>query len=113
MKEKEKYGFSIMNADRIFDFLLLEGQIKLSVNRTIPLATEFKNSKYYKWHNAVSHNTCECRMFCNKIQSAIEQGWIKFDAPEKPIKIDGHPFPANIVDVKDQDAKTGGQDLDF
>ena len=46
-------------------------------------------------------------MFCKEIQSAIEAGRIKFDVPEKPMKIDGHLFPVNIVHAKDQDAKTG------
>ena len=30
---------------------------------------------------------------------AIEQGRLKFETPNKPMKIDGHPFPANMVDV--------------
>ena len=46
-------------------------------------------------------------MFYKEIQSALEAGRIKFDAPEKPVKIDGHPFPTNMVEVKDQNAKTG------
>ena len=58
----------------------------------IPLAVELKNRKYYKWHNVVSHNTCECRVFYKEIQLAIEAGRIKFDVPKKPMKIDGHPL---------------------
>ena len=46
-------------------------------------------------------------MFCKEIQSAIEAGKIKFDAPEKLMKIDGHPFPTNMVEVMDHDAKKG------
>ena len=38
-------------------------------------------------------------MFRQQIQSAKEQGRLKFEAPKKPMKIDGHPFPANMVDV--------------
>ena len=38
-------------------------------------------------------------MFRQQIQSAIEQGRLKFETPKKPMKIDGHPFPANMVDV--------------
>ena len=100
-KGKEKYGFDITKADRIFDLLLQEGQIKLSANHTIPSAVELKNRKYCKWHNAISHSTNECRVFYKEIQSVIEAGRIKFDAPEKPMKINGHPFPANRVEVKD------------
>ena len=38
-------------------------------------------------------------MFRQQIQSAIEQGRLKFETPKKPMKIDGHPFLANMVDV--------------
>ena len=72
-----------------------------------------KNHKYCKWHNAISHNTNECRVFCKEIQSAIEAGKIKFDAPEKPMKIDSHPFPTNMVEVMDHDAKKGPKLLSF
>ena len=34
-----------------------------------------------------------------QIQLAIEQVRLKFEAPKKPMKIDGHPFPTNVVDV--------------
>ena len=30
---------------------------------------------------------------------AIEQGRLKFETPKKLMKIEGHPFPANMVDV--------------
>ena len=38
-------------------------------------------------------------MFRQLIQSGIEQERLKFEAPKKPMKIDGHPFPTNMVDV--------------
>ena len=38
-------------------------------------------------------------MFRRQIQSAIEQGRLKFETPKKLMKIDGHLFPANMVDV--------------
>jgi len=37
-KEPEKFAFDITKTDRIFDFLLQEGQIKLSPNHVIPSA---------------------------------------------------------------------------
>ena len=30
---------------------------------------------------------------------AFEQGRLKFEAPKKTMKIDGHPFATNMVDV--------------
>ena len=73
-KEPEKYGFDITKADKIFDLLLSEGQIKLKPYHKIPSAEELKNMKYCKWHNATSHDTNECKVFRQQIQSAIEQG---------------------------------------
>ena len=91
-KEPEKFAFDITKADRIFDFLLQEGQIKLSPNHVIPLAEELKKMKYCKWHNATSHSTNECKVFRQELQSAIESGRIKFDSSkaQKPMKIDQH-----------------------
>jgi hypothetical protein len=73
---------------------------------TIPSAEELKRMKYCKWHNATSHDNNDCKIFRQQIQSAIEQGKLKFVIPakaEKPMKIDQHPFPTNIVEVSRKD----------
>lgn len=36
---------------------------------------------------------------------AIEQGRIKFRNPNKSMKIDGHPFPTNALDINNQEAE--------
>ena len=77
-KEPEKFAVDITKANRIFDFLLQEGQIKLLPNHVIPSAEELKKMKYCKWHNATSHSTNECKVFRQQLQSAIESGRIKF-----------------------------------
>ena len=62
--------------------------------------------KYCKWHNATSHDTNDCKIFRQQIQSAIEQGKLKFETPtkaEKLMKIDQHPFPTNTVEVSSKD----------
>jgi hypothetical protein len=105
-KEPEKLGFDITKADKIFDLLLQQWQIKLSQFHTIPFAEELKRMKYCKWHNATSHDTNDCKIFRQHIQSAIEQGRLKFETPtkaEKPMKIDQHPFPTNMVEVSSKD----------
>ena len=63
-KESEKFGFDITKPDKIFDLLLSEGQIQLKPYRKIPTDQELKNMKYCKWHNATSHDTNECKVFC-------------------------------------------------
>jgi hypothetical protein len=44
-KELETFSFDITKVDRIFDFLLQEGQVKLSPNHVIPSAEELKKIK--------------------------------------------------------------------
>jgi hypothetical protein len=93
-KEPEKFSFDITNADKIFYLLLQQGQNKLSQFHTIPSVEELKRFKYCKWNNATSHNTNDCKIFRQQIQSAIEQVKLKFETPtkaEKPMKIDQHP----------------------
>ena len=63
-KEPEKYGFDITKADKIFDLLLSEGQNKLKPYHKISIDQELKNINYCKWHNATSHDTNECKVFC-------------------------------------------------
>jgi ribosomal protein L25 (general stress protein Ctc) len=67
----------------------------------IPSAEELKKILDYKWHNATSHSTNECKVFSQQLQSAIETKRIKFgnSKTQKPIKIDQHPFPANMLDA--------------
>ena len=69
-KEPEKFAFDITKAYRIFDFLLQEGQIKLSPNHVIPSTEELKKIKYCKWHNETSYSTNECKVFRQLLQSA-------------------------------------------
>jgi hypothetical protein len=62
--------------------------------------------KYCKWHNAMSHDTNDCKIFRQQIQTAIEQVRLKFEIltkAEKPMKIDQHPFPTNTVEVYSKD----------
>jgi len=96
-KEPELYGFDIPKADKIFDLLLSEGLIKLKPYRKIPSEEELKNMKYCKWHNAMSHDTKECKVFRQQIQLAFEQRKLKFETPKRTMK--SHVMRRNIGDV--------------
>ena len=65
-KEPKKYGFDITKADKIFDLLLSECQIKLKPYHKILTDRELKSIKYCKWHNATSHDKNECKVFCQR-----------------------------------------------
>ena len=97
---KESYDFDVTKSDKLFDFLLEKGQIKLPDNHVMLPPEQLKNKKFCKFHNATSHSTNECRIFRQHIQRAIQQGRLKFDTPWQ-IKVDDNPFPGdqNMVDV--------------
>ena len=88
---EESYDFDVTKSDKLFDFLLEKGQIKLPDGHVMLPPDQLKNKKFCKFHNATSHSTNECRIFRQHIQKAIQQGWLKFDMPRK-IKVDDNPF---------------------
>ena len=104
---EESYDFNVTKSDKLFDFLLEKGQIKLPDNHVMMPRDQLKNKKFYKFHNATSHSTNECRIFRQHIQRAIQQGRLKFDTPRK-MKVDDNPFPGdqNMVDARLLKGKT-------
>nr|CAE75872.1 OSJNBa0042N22.17 [Oryza sativa Japonica Group]CAE76044.1 B1248C03.3 [Oryza sativa Japonica Group] len=109
--KEERYDFDITMADKIFDLLLREKQIQLPPGHTIPSAEELGKKRYCKWHNSGSHSTNDCKVFRQQIQVAIEGGKIKFDDSKRPMKVDGNPFPVNMVHTVGRTAdarRTGG-----
>ena len=98
---EESFDFDVTKADKLFDFLLEKGQIKLPANHVILPPDQLKNKKFCKYHNTTSHTTNDCRIFRQHIQRAIQQGKLKFDTTRK-IKVDDNPFPKdqNMVDAK-------------
>ena len=89
---EESYDFDVTKADKLFDFLLEKGQIKLPANHVILPPDQLKNKKFCKYHNTTSHTTNDCRIFQQHIQRAIQQGKLKFDIAQK-MKVDDNPFP--------------------
>lgn len=72
LKAKHPCLVLLQKADKIFDLLLQEGHIKLQAHHRIPSPKELKKIRYCKWHNATSHDTNDCKVFRQQIQSAIE-----------------------------------------
>ena len=69
---EESYDFDVTKSDKLFDFPLERGQIKLPANHVMLSSDQLKNKKFYKFHNATSHSTNECRIFRQHIQRAIQ-----------------------------------------
>ena len=59
---EESYDFDVTKSDKLFDFLLKKGHIKLPDNHVMLPHDQLKN-KFYKFHNTTSHSTNECRVF--------------------------------------------------
>ena len=98
---EESFDFDVTKSDKLFDFLIDRGQIKLPANHAMLTPDQLKNKKFYKFLNATSHSTNECRIFWQHIQRAIQQRKLKFDTPRK-MKVDDNPFPRdqNMVDAR-------------
>jgi hypothetical protein len=97
-EDDKTYTFDITKADKIFDYLLEKGQIKLTGNHKIPSAKELKKRRYCKYHNSSMHTTNDCKVFRELIQKAIEKGRIGLEKKKgSSMGIEGHPFPTNMV----------------
>ena len=59
---KESYDFDVTKLDKLFDFFLEKGQIKLPNGHVMLPPDQLKNKKFCKFHNATSHSTNECRI---------------------------------------------------
>jgi hypothetical protein len=93
-EDDKTYSFDITKADKIFDYLLEKGQIKLTGNHKITSAKELKKRRYCKYHNSSTHTTSDCKVFRELIQKATEKGRIGLEKKKgSSMGIKGHPFP--------------------
>jgi hypothetical protein len=76
--DKIKYTFDLTLCDNLFDILLENNFIKLFDHKVSPSPLELKDKKYCKWHNSFNHNTSDCNIFRQFIQSAIDSGRLRF-----------------------------------
>nr|CAH66649.1 OSIGBa0146I21.6 [Oryza sativa]CAH66655.1 OSIGBa0092J07.1 [Oryza sativa] len=96
-----KYSFDVAKCDKIFDYLLQEKQIRLPKGHVIPSQEELKRRPYCKWHDSHSHSTNDCNVFRRQVQSAIDEGRLKFTNGSK-MKLDDEPFPVNTINFNDK-----------
>jgi hypothetical protein len=64
-------------------------------DHVIPSLEQLKKHAYCKWHNSYSHATKDCNVFRQQVQSAINEGRLKF-AESPQMKLDKDPSPANM-----------------
>jgi hypothetical protein len=95
-KGKVKFTFNVGKCDKIFDELLKNYNIKLS--HTIPSIGELKTCVYCKWHGSFLHNTNDCNIFCRQIQSAVDEGRLRY----QEMKIDRQHVPVSTLGLVDK-----------
>jgi hypothetical protein len=84
--------------------LLQEKQFKLPSGHVIPSPKQLKKRAYCKWYNSYSHATNDCNVFRRQVQSAINEGRLKFvESPQ--MKLDKDSFLANM-NMSELDGKT-------
>jgi hypothetical protein len=91
---KGTYDFDVTKADKLFEFLVKEGRIKLPEGHSLLRPDGVKEKRYCGFHDKNSHSINDCRVFRMRIQKAIQEGHLKFD---NKMKLDGSPFPQNMV----------------
>jgi hypothetical protein len=91
---KGTYDFDVTKADKLFEFLVKEVQIKLPEGHSMLRPDGVKEKRYCGFHDRNSHSINDCRVFRMRIQKAIQEGHLKFD---NKMKLDGNPFPHNMV----------------
>jgi hypothetical protein len=92
---KGTYDFDITKADKLFELLVKEGRIRLPEGHSMLWPYGVKEKRYCGFHDRNSHSINDCRVIRMRIQKAIQEGHLKF---ENKMKLDGHPFPQNMVD---------------
>jgi hypothetical protein len=91
---KGTYDFDVTKADKLFEFLVKEGRIKLPEGHSMLRPDGVKEKRHCGFHDRNSHSINDCRVFRTRIQKATQEGHLKFDNKMKP---DGHPFPQNMI----------------
>jgi glutaredoxin-related protein len=84
----------VTKADKLFEFLVKEGRIKLPDGHSMLRPDGVKEKRYCGFHDKNSHSINECRVFRMRIQKAIQEGHLKFD---NKMKLDGNTFPQNMI----------------
>jgi hypothetical protein len=91
---KSTYDFDVSKADKLFEFLVKEGRIKLLEGHSMLRPDGVKEKRYFGFHDRNSHSINDCRVFRMRIQKAIQEGHLKFD---NRMKLNGNPFPQNMI----------------
>jgi len=85
---KPKYTFDFTFCDHVFDILLKNNFIRIIDYNALLSIQNLEELTYCKWHNSSDHNTSLCNVFCRVIQSAIDNGRLRFSKAQQVDQLD-------------------------
>jgi hypothetical protein len=65
---KGTYDFDVTKADKLFEFLVKEGRLKLPEGHSMLRPNGVKEKRYYGFHDRNSHSINDCRVFRMRIR---------------------------------------------
>jgi hypothetical protein len=92
---KRRLSLRLMLAN-VTKYLMNYSNGNIKIKHIVPSTDELKRRAYCKWHNSFSHATNDCNVFRRQIQSAINEGRLKF----QEMQVDTEPFPVNVIDFE-------------
>jgi hypothetical protein len=99
---KGTYDFDVTKDDKLFEFLVKEGRIKLPEGHSMLWPDGVKEKRYCGFHDRNSHSINYCRVFRMKIQKAIQEGHLKFDNKMKLFPQNMVGFAVNMVTTEEK-----------
>jgi hypothetical protein len=86
--KKSKYTFDFTFCDHVFDILLKNNFIRIIDHSALSSIQNLEELTYCKWHNSSDHNTSNCNVFCRVIQSAVDNGRLRFSEAQQIDQLD-------------------------
>jgi hypothetical protein len=83
--KKSKYTFDFKFRDHVFNILLKNNFIIIIDHNALP---SIENLEELIWHNSSDHNTSNCNIFRQVIQSAIDKGRLRFSEAQQMNQLD-------------------------
>jgi hypothetical protein len=85
---KSKYTLDFTFCDHVFDVLLKNNFIRIIDHNALTSIKNLEDVTYCKWHNSSDHNTFNYNVFRRVIQSAIDNGRLKFSEAQQQDQLD-------------------------
>jgi hypothetical protein len=86
--KKSKYTINFTFCDHVFDILLKNNFIRIIDHSALSSIQNLEELTYCKWHNSSDHNTSNCNVFRRVIQSAVDNGRLRFSEAQHMDQLD-------------------------